>query len=227
MKSVVRFKGVTLVGVAPSNGVSRVDSANFIRDTLATDPSIWRVATWHENMPPYRSNASCGSGPDLVGWEVFEAARKGGAFIHNGHNHAYGRTKELSCTGGDCTPVRRPQCAPNNHVPTVSNVPDPAGKVTLQDGEDGTNFVALTGMGGHDTGRVSQTGPWWAKQGGSRDDAPGSPFAEMGSGALICTFNPGGLDPRKARCEYIDIQGRVGDSFEVTSAVGLNLSGES
>jgi hypothetical protein len=36
---------------------------------------------------------------------------------------------------------------------------------------------------------------------------------------MFCTFNPGGANPRKATCEYVDIDGRVADSFSMTTAV--------
>ncbi|MGE3542300.1 MAG: metallophosphoesterase [Kofleriaceae bacterium] len=219
MKSVTVFKGVTIVSVAPSNGVSHADSADFIKTTFATDTSLWRVAQWHENMPPFRVNAGCGNGGDLVGWEVFEEARKAGAFVVNGHNHAFGRTKLLSCTGGACATETRTACSPNNQLPTIANVPDPAGKLSLSAGETGTNFVMVVGLGGHETGRVSNNGAWWAKQGGSSCEAPdpAGPCEEAVAGAMFCTFNPGGTNPRKASCQYIDIDGKVIDAFEMTS----------
>jgi hypothetical protein len=217
MKSVVVFKGVTIATVAPSNGVSHQESADYLRTTFETDTSLWRVAQWHENMPPFRVNANCGSDGDLVGWEVFEEARKAGAFIVNGHNHAFGRTKLLSCTGGPCAIEVGERCAPNGQLPIIADVPDPAGKLSLSEGEQGTNFVMVVGMGGHEHGRVSNTGPWWAKQGGSSCEAPGANCEVTIAGAMFCTFNPGGLDPRKASCEYIDIDGKIIDAFEMTS----------
>ncbi|MGE0549075.1 MAG: metallophosphoesterase [Kofleriaceae bacterium] len=223
MKSVTVFKGVTIVSVAPSNGVSHAESAEFLSATFAADTSLWRVAQWHENMPPFRVNAGCGNGDDLVGWEVFEEARKAGAFVVNGHNHAFGRTKLLSCTGGPCATETRAACAPNNQLPTIADVPDPVGKLSLSAGEAGTTFVMVVGLGGHETGRVSNNGAWWAKQGGNACEAedPAPPCERTVAGAMFCTFNPGGTSPRKASCQYIDIDGKVIDSFELTSQLHL------
>jgi hypothetical protein len=221
MKSTVTFKGVSIVAVAPSNGVSHADSAAYIQSSFAADRALWRVSIWHENMPPYRGNAGCGSDGDLVGWEVYEASRRAGAFIVNGHNHAFGRTKLLSCTGGPCSTASDSRCEDAPELPTVANVPDPVGSLTLAAGEAGTNFVMLVGLGGHDTGRIKQTGPWWAKQGGNSCQVSGAPCAVSGPGAMFCTFNPGGTNPRKALCQFRDVEGRIIDSFEMTSGINL------
>jgi hypothetical protein len=218
MKSTVNFKGISFVSVAPSNGVSHADSAQYIQDAAQTDGVMWRVSTWHENMPAFRGNASCGSGGDLVGWEVFEASRAVGAIIVNGHNHNYSRSKALKCTGGACSVEKMATCGENGQVPIVDDsTPDPVGQVNLR---PGATYVMLVGMGGHDEGRISNTGPWWAKQGGSSCQAKGAPCTVASSGATICTFNPGGKDPRKALCEYIDIDGRIIDSYTLTSSIG-------
>ncbi|MGE0172573.1 MAG: metallophosphoesterase [Oligoflexales bacterium] len=218
MASTVKFNGLSFVSVAPSNGVSHEDSAQYILDSAQNDDSMWRVAMWHENMPAFRGNAGCGGGKDLVGWEVFEASREIGAFIINGHNHNYSRSKALSCTGGACSVEKSSKCKTGGELPIVDkSAADPVNSIVMK---PGSTFVMLVGMGGHDNGRISNTGPWWAKQGGGGCEAEGAPCTVSNHGATICTFNPGGKDPRKANCEFVDIDGKVIDTYTLTSEIG-------
>ena len=64
-----------------------------------------------------------------------------------------------------------------------------AGRVVLaalaEGGDRELQELFYTGMGGHSQGKVSQTGPWWAKQGGSSLQVEGAPFSEMDAGALM------------------------------------------
>ncbi|MGE0171265.1 MAG: metallophosphoesterase [Oligoflexales bacterium] len=215
MKSTVQYKGLAIAAVAPSNGVSVEDSVAEIAK-LASLPEAWRIAMWHENMPAFRGNAGCGEGKDLVGWEVFEKAREVGAFILNGHNHCYSRSKLLSCTGGSCSKEKN-ECKEGPELPVVASTSDPVGLMAL---DEGATYVLLSGMGGHQNGRISETGDWWAKQSGSACEAGGGSCEESDLGFVLCTFNPGGADPRKANCEFIDIKGKVTDKYTMTTAVG-------
>ena len=64
------------------------DHGSFIKDTLASDDSIWRICSWHKNQRLMQ----VGGKLDEVGWKPYEECRKGRAIIATGHEHSYERT---------------------------------------------------------------------------------------------------------------------------------------
>ncbi len=123
---------------------------------------------------------------DEVGWEVYEVCREEGAFIVNNHEHSFSRTKNM---------------ARFSEEPLVANE-DPVLTV-----EPGQVWLSVVGLGGRSI-RPAQNGlennVWWAN----------SSYSQVGAqyGAQLCTFHIDG-DPRKAHCEFRDIDGRVWDEF--------------
>ena len=187
----VRWNGLLLLFAAPGVlGLEGELEAAFLRDELTRDRSPWRICSWHKNQHAMQT----GGKRDETGWEVYEEARRGGAVIVTGHEHAYSRSHLLaSC--------ERQEVATAEGGPLALQRDDPA---TPDD--EGRTFVVVSGLGGHSVRQQQTGGPWWAcvatKDKGAR---PGALFAE---------FHHQG-DPRLARFYFKDVEGRVVDEFVV------------
>ncbi len=68
----------------------------------------------------------------------------------------------------------------------------------------GQSFVSVVGTGGAGPDAYQSKGSYMVAGYGSY-------------GALICTFNPGGTDPKKAECKFLDPSGNVKDSYTMVS----------
>jgi hypothetical protein len=68
VESTVNYKGLFVVQTAPDVFDDGYDHAQFIRDSLAADDSIWSVSGWHKVM----QNMNVGGKGDEVGWDVYE-----------------------------------------------------------------------------------------------------------------------------------------------------------
>jgi hypothetical protein len=78
VNSVVRFKGLTiLLSGAATMGLGH---EQYARATLSASNSVWKICSWHKRLTE-----------DALG----EVCREHGAFIVNGHEHNYRRTKTL------------------------------------------------------------------------------------------------------------------------------------
>jgi hypothetical protein len=172
--------------------------ADFIRAQLAADGSIWRICAWHKNQ----TRMQLGDKPNEVGWDAYEACRKGGAIIATAHEHSYARTKTLA----------------NTRTQLVDPL-WPRRDVTKVGG--GSTFVFVSGLGGksiRDQDRCRPTTPpygcnlEWASIYTADQDAT--------YGALFIDFYVDG-DAARARGYFKDIEGRVVDSFTVI-AQGLD-----
>lgn len=136
VKSSIKYKGIFIILVSP--GILDADHDVYIRDQLATDKSLWRICSWHENM---RLLQVAGKKDD-TGWGVYEEARKGGAIIATAHDHSYGHTYLMS----------------NFENQTIASQANP---INI---EEGKTFVFFSGLGGKSI--YSQNlvaSPWWAK----------------------------------------------------------------
>lgn len=198
------YQGLFIVSTAPGTFVP-LDlfgtHANFIRQELASDDSIWRVAHWHKNM----RRMQVGDKPDETGWGVYEAARRGGAIIPTGHEHSYSRTHLLSS-------MRRQTVASTDNTLALSR-DDPN---TLQD--EGRTFAFVSGLGGRsirDQERCLPTTPPHGCNGEWASIYSSSQGANHG--ALFGNFNHGG-DSTLASFYFKDIDGNVPDQFFVRSA---------
>lgn len=184
VKSSLRYRGVFIVLVAPD--VVESGHADYIREQLAQDNSIWRIASWHKNQ----RSMQVGGKSSETGWDVYEEARLGGAFIATGHEHSYSRSHLLS-------DMARHSVASRSDTLNL---------------ERGKTFVFVNGMAGKSMRRARRLpiGDWWAKYYTTDNGA--------NYGALFGTFGVGGR-PDVAEFYFKDIDGRVVDRFTVVSHV--------
>jgi predicted phosphodiesterase len=137
VKSSLAYKGVFLVLVGPD--VFGDGHAEYIRDRLAKDRSLWSICSWHKNQRPMQ----VGGKPSETGWGVYEEARRGGALIATGHEHSYSRTHLLS-------DMENQVVASRSDTLVI---------------ERGKTFAFVNGMGGRSMRplRGLPLGDWWAK----------------------------------------------------------------
>lgn len=129
VKSACTYKGLFFVlsgiGTAPLPWFQpSIDWGHnsYIRKQLEDSNFTWKICSWHKNQRLMQA----GSKKDDVGWEAYEACRRGGAIIVTGHDHAYSRThlmKDLK----------------NQEIASTSNVLP----IT-----EGRTFVVVSGLGG-------------------------------------------------------------------------------
>ena len=127
-----------------------------------------------------------------VGWEVYETCRQYGGIVMTGHEHSYSRTHLMS-----------------NYENTV--VASTSNTLTLS---PGNSFCFVSGLGGKDIRNWDSNAnenPWWASC-AAEDNG-------VDYGALFCTFNVNG-NPTAATCEFVDVSGRVWDTFNIVSQTG-------
>ncbi len=129
-----------------------------------------------------------------TGWGVYETCRRHGALVSTGHEHAYSRTHLV--TGFSDEPT--------------FEVAD--GPLLLR---DGATVAWVSGLGGQSVRKQHNDGPWWSSVWTETQGAA--------SGALICTFAPGGQVDR-ADCVFQDIQGRALDTFTLVQSAATKSS---
>jgi hypothetical protein len=191
VKSSFLFNGIFFVLTAP--GVLGSGHAEYIRDRLAEDQSIWSICSWHKNMRLMQ----VGGKSDETGWEVYEESRKGGAIITTAHEHSYSRTHLLnSC---------KDQIVASTSDTLALSIDQP---ITSED--EGRTFVFVSGLGGRSIRDQELNGRWWANIYTSTQGA--------NYGALFGIFNYEGKEGF-AKFYFKDIDGVVVDEFYVTSPV--------
>jgi len=187
VKSSIVYKGMFFVLTAP--GVLGSGHAEYIRDKLAEDNSIWSISSWHKNM----RRMQVGGKSNDTGWEVYEESRKGRAIIATAHEHSYSRTHLLSSCQN--------QTVASTSDTLALSADDPA---TPQD--EGKTFVFVSGLGGRSIRDQELGGNWWASIYTSTQDA--------NHGALFGIFNYEGKEGF-AKFYFKDIDGVVPDEFYV------------
>ena len=138
VKAACTYRG--LFFVLSGVGTLGSDHADFIKDALAADDSVWRICSWHKNQ---RLMQVGGKG-DEVGWGPYEECRKAGAIIATGHEHSYERTYLMDGLE-------------NQSVASRSS--------TLRI-EKGKTFVFVSGLGGRSIRGQDDAlaaNPWWAE----------------------------------------------------------------
>lgn len=137
VQSSLQYKGVFVMLIAPD--VFETGHADYVREQLAKDNSVWRIGSWHKNQRPMQ----VGGKSSETGWDVYEEARMGGAIIATGHEHSYSRTYLLSDIANR----------------TVADRSD-----TLHITR-GKTFVFVNGIAGKSMRRIRRLplGDWWAK----------------------------------------------------------------
>jgi hypothetical protein len=128
-----------------------------------------------------------GSKSDETGYGVYDACRKYGAIIATGHEHSYSRTHLM-----------------DDYEKGIVASKD----LNLKKGK---SFAFVSGVGGMptrttDASLVQQS--FMAVAFGKQDG--------LSSGGLFCTLKIDGV-PGKGKCQFIDINGKVWDEFQMTS----------
>lgn len=177
----------------------------FIKSSFSSDPSIWKVCTWHKNMAAMQ----VGSKGDEAGWPVYEACRQMGALIMTGHEHSYHRTKTMTNIQSQ---IIDPTCS------------DPSQECV----SPGKTFVVVSGLGGRDMRNQDKclpaTYPYgcnglWSKIYTSNQTNGAQKF-----GALFIIFNYQG-SPTKAHAYFKNTNGEIIDQFDIGSGNGVINNG--
>jgi len=189
VKSTVVFRGLLFVFAAP--GVFGQGHAEFIAGALAAHPEArWRVCSWHKNQNAMQTGRKW----DEAGWGVYEAARRGGALVMTGHEHAYSRSHLLA------TCEEEPEVAAREG-PLALAVDDPTTPA-----DEGRTVVVVSGIGGKGARSLVRGGDHWACI--YTDDQDAVP------GALFGEFHVDG-DPDLARFYFMNLNGEVVDEYYV------------
>jgi hypothetical protein len=191
VKSSFVYNGIFFLLTGPD--VFGSGHAEYIRDRLAEDYSVWRLSSWHKNMKLMQ----VGGKSDETGWEVYEESRKGGAIIATGHEHNYSRTHLLS----NCQ---------NQTVASTSDTLALSMDNPLTPEDEGRTFVFVSGLGGKSIRDQELGGNWWASIYTSMQGA--------NHGALFGIFNYAGKEGL-AKFYFKDIDGEVPDEFYVKTNV--------
>lgn len=193
-----KYQGIFFVLVSPKDKVkcqpTTMKHDAYINAQLAGDSSIWSIAGWHRNQTAMQT----GDKGNDTGWEVYEEARKGGAIVGTGHEHAYARSYLLKDI--------------QNQL--VDNTSD-----TLSI-EKGKTFAFVSGLGGREIRKQTKTGPWWARVYAKTCLSKKDPNCVAGPvpGVLFAIFNVDG-QPNKALFYFKTIEGKELDRFTVISIV--------
>lgn len=134
VRSTLNYHGVFMVFVAP--GIRGSGHDLYLRDRLAADGSIWKIAAWHK----VQRLMQVGLKQDETGWGVYEEARKGGAIVATAHEHSYSRTHLLS--GMESRTI--------------------ASTAATLDLAPGQTFAFVSGLGGQSIRPQVRSGSWWA-----------------------------------------------------------------
>ena len=208
VRSSFRYQGIFFVFTAPGVflpldllGKHRT----FIRQELAADDSMWRIASWHKNM----RRMQVGGKPDETGWGVYEAARRGGAIIATAHEHSYSRTHLLRSVSQRIVASRENTLVLSRDNPATRR-------------DEGRSFVFVSGLGGQSIRDQQRCLPTTSPYGCNGEWA--SIYASdqaANFGALFGTFNYDG-DPFLARFYFKDIDGHVPDDFLVRAGAATS-----
>ena len=197
VKSICTYKGLFFIQVRPD--IKDSSHSSFIENQLNNNDHIWRICSWSKNMV----DMQLGHKLSVVGWEVYENCKLGGAIIATAHEHSYHRTKTLIDIENQI--VDSEWSAPN--------------KLKV---DEGSTFVFVSGLGGHSVRDQERCLPVSYPYGCNHEWAniyttdQGATF-----GALFCTFNVDG-QPNKAYCYFKNIDGKIIDAFTITSFLGIN-----
>jgi hypothetical protein len=205
VKASCKFRGLHLIqsciGTSELRSSCGKDSAEhvaYLRDTLATDDSIWSVCAWHKNQ----NDMQVGTKSDEVGWNAYKECMNAGAIIATGHEHSYSRTRTLTNLGNSAS----------GHGVT--------GAHELVEIAPGRTFVFVSGLGGVGVRPFSTSqhndDTWWSSYYTS-DRWYRHGVLQSGSGTygvLFVRFNVDG-DPRRATAYFKDVNGRTADTFTI------------
>jgi hypothetical protein len=173
------FRGVRILlsGV----GILGTGHAEYLGSELTKAKEAWKVCAWHKNQRLLQTEDKS----DETGWGVFEACRRGGAMVVNGHAHIYSRTHLLSA-------VNPPTVKSSNSEFALT--PD-------------TTLVVVSGLGGKSIRQQNDQlakNPWWA--------SVYTRSQKANPGAFFCSYQID-TSPTRADCYFKDISGKIPDRF--------------
>jgi predicted phosphodiesterase len=194
------YRGVDLVlsGVGTMFPESKIPHVDYLTETLAESPSIWRVCAWHKNQ----HDMQLGGKGNEVGWGAYQACQDGGAIVATGHEHTYGRTKTLTQLGNE----------KEGH--------GAIGEADIVEVGPGRTFVFVSGMGGTGIrafGASHEDDTWWATQYTSNVYTVNGVAVdeyEPELGVLFIDFHVDG-DPYKAHGYFKNLTGEMIDEFTI------------
>jgi hypothetical protein len=205
VKASCNFRGLHLIQscvgtneLRSSCGKDSAEQVAYLRDTLATDNSIWSVCSWHKNQ----NDMQVGSKSDEVGWNAYKECMNAGAIVSTGHEHSYSRTRTLTNLGN------------------VASGHGFTGAFDLMELAPGRTFVFVSGLGGNSVRTFSTSShnddTWWSSYYTS-DRWYRNGVMQSGTGTygvLFVRFNVNG-DPRRATGYFKDVNGRTADTFTI------------
>ncbi|OMH80891.1 hypothetical protein AX774_g5666 [Zancudomyces culisetae] len=136
-------------------------------------------------------NYQIGDKSNETGYTIYDICRRYGGIVLTSHTHTYSRTKLV------------------DHYKKMKYSNDTE-NMTLHVGK---SFNIVSGLGGHSidsSNKRLKSNPWWAS-GVSKEDG-------KVAGATLCTFHVDN-DPKKARCVFKDIDGKIWDEWEFYSEI--------
>ena len=181
IRSTCTFRGLTVVQTG--TGVVTGKFTTYLNRSLTAASTDWKICSWHKNSRYMQVGAKASD----VKLAMYDECRRQGAFIVNGHNHAYARTSLMSSFKDR----------------TVASISD---KLRIGPGR---SFAVVSGLGGnsmHAKNLRLASNPWWANVKTIKDG--------VGYGALFCKFGAH-HDPDRADCYFKDINGVVHDRFTI------------
>lgn len=166
---------------------------DYINKNISRNNSPWKICSWHKNQ----TSLQTGDKGNEVGYEAYESCRENGAFIVNGHEHAYSRTKTLS----------------NTVNPTVNpNWTDPNNLLA----SPGNTVVFVSGLSGHSIRRQNRCLPTTYPYGCNQEWASiytTSQDKDAEFGALFIEFHP-----NTATGYFKTTSGQIIDQFTIHSS---------
>jgi hypothetical protein len=185
------FIAFTAPDIAVKENIQVGGHAKFLRNSFAkknlNSTTTWNICAWHK----VHEEMQLGNKKDNIQWDIYDACKKAGAYIVQGHDHVYARSKTIL---------------------------DFKTKKVLE-GQDDTVFVnststgvSILGLGGHSIRkRIRQGDAWWASTYTSEKLAIESDGKEKNTaGILFCTFDS---TLNTAPCYFKTIDGKVKDEF--------------
>jgi hypothetical protein len=202
VNSTVFYKGLTIV--LSGIGTLGSDHEAYLRQELAASDSIWKNCSWHKQQEEFQ----LGDKGNSTDWGVYQACQDHGAFVANGHEHTYGRTKTLVDMAG----LTVDPTAPERDLLFVG---------------PGRTFVACSGLAGASIRNqlrcVGPNGPCTIEgdqcvfsTGAGCNDIWAAFYGAHLHGGLIITYHVDG-NPWKARGQFVSVDGVVRDEFTIFS----------
>lgn len=188
----------------------------YLQQKLSESDHLFKVCVWHHVVANFQTGLK-GNESDFVSYDI---CRQHGAFVVNGHEHAYARTYTL-----------------NKIKENAHGVEGEANIITVQpqtSTQVGKNFMATVGIGGYRPREYKEANNgdyWWSTiyttnrwckytctlpNFSGQDFSRDMPSTKLYEGALFITFNPSDSStPTLAQAYFKDTQNRIIDEFKI------------